>query len=356
MPDYLSALLREHSHSHALTYAPYGHADHGPMAYLALHALGASAEAVQRFARSYRKKLTPLPAAGAPMTRDDWHLQFGRFDSYPTYLAYFDAEIAARGWSATVGSYLPLLVSADGAFHPLIRLAYGIEFECAPEIAAGLAFMACCGPDPALEQASAQGRSPLAGTAYFKGWQPHRDATFAAGPFPDRCQRVLQTVPLRPPAASAGNGFAELSRACLEIFHATHDFFALHMVTGSAAFRICAPWLGPDADRLLGVTLAAAYLAIGAPDFQPIRSGAATLPLRELESASDEHDIKLAHACREQASAFEDSDYEWVAAQYLVPRLRGAQGPCPARATTPAPGSARDGTEAPRLAAAPRSR
>lgn len=321
LPSYLATLVREHRDAHALSYAPLGNADHGPMAYLALHALGASEEAVARFAHGYRRKLSPLPLAAAPLTVDDWQCQLGRIESYPAYVAYFDAEISARGWRATLADYLPRLSSAvTGAFHPLIRLAYGIEFELPSEMAAGLAFLACSGPDARLERASAQSRSPLTGASYLKSWQLHRDASLSAGGFGDRYRRILEAVPLRPPAASP-DALAELSRASLEVFHASHDFFALHLVTGSAAFRICLPWLGSDADRLLGVTLAAAYLAIGAPDFRPVRGGDATLPLQELHGTTDEHDIKLAHSCRAHARAYDDSSYEWVAARYLAPRL-----------------------------------
>jgi hypothetical protein len=323
LSDDLAALLREHRDSHAITYAPFGNADHGPMTYLALHALGGSADAVQSFARSYRARLAPLPAAKTRLTADDWQRAIGHIESYPALLAYFDAEIAARGWRAAVGCYLPYLISgaARGAFHPLIRLAHAIEAEFEPEVAAGLAFLACTGPDTRLEQASAGGRTQLGGAAYLRSWQGHRREAFSKGRFDERYDRVVQTVPLRPAAAAAGNDFSELSRACLEVFDTSHDFFALHLITGSAAFRVCSPWLRPDTDRLFSVALAAAYLTLGAPDFRSVSGGAAALPLRALASATDEHDIKLAHACRAQALAYADSDYLSVAVRYLAPRL-----------------------------------
>jgi hypothetical protein len=131
----------------------------------------------------------------------------------------------------------------------------------------------------------------------------------------------MDAVSLRPIASSAGGDVSQLSRACLDVFAATHDFFALHLVTGSHAFRICSQWAGPHAERLLSVALAAAYLVIGAPDFVRIQPGHAELPIRELTSATDEHDIKLAYTCRVEAEAYADPAYEWVAARYLRPRL-----------------------------------
>ena len=105
------------------------------------------------------------------------------------------------------------------------------------------------------------------------------------------------------------------------MFHATHDFFALHMVTASHAWRVCAPYAGNDAPVIGSVGLAVAYLAIDAPDFAPVPALQADLPLAELHVATDEHDIKIAHSCLMQARAFDDPTYLSVAAAYLAPRL-----------------------------------
>lgn len=334
VPHFLSGLVREHRDRHHIFYPPLGNADHGPMAYLALHGIGAGKEAIERFAAGYRERLAPLPPARASLTVDDWHRELGNADSYASLLGFFDTEIADRGWLSVVAEYLPQLISgvARGAFHPLIRLAYGIELELPCEVAAGLAFMACTGTDPRLLQASAREPLALAASRYLKSWQAQRDPSLARHRFDLRYERVMDTVQLRPAASGSDASFAEISRACLEVFHATHDFFALHLVTGSHAFRICSPWAGPRPEPLLSIALAAAYLAIGAPDFQPIQVERAELPLRELASATDEHDIKLAYTCRAQAAAYADADYESVAARYLAPRLRRQRAglDCPA--------------------------
>jgi hypothetical protein len=181
--------------------------------------------------------------------------------------------------------------------------------------------MGCSGEDSCLLEASAREPVSLDPSGYLRSWQSHRDSTLAALRFDERYQRVMREVPLRPCDTT---GFVALSRAGLEVFHATHEFFALHLVTGSHAFRVCAPWAGPRPERLLGVALAAAYVAIGAPDFGPIDAGRAELPRVALASATDDHDIKLAYSCSAQARAHADADYEWVAARYLAPRLRRA--------------------------------
>jgi hypothetical protein len=324
VPQFLAALVREHRERYHLFYPPLGNADHGPMTLLALHALGASRDTIERFAVTYRERLAPRPPAKATLTVDDWDEECGNAESYAALLGFFDAEIAGRGWRSVVGEYLPRLISGlvRGAFHPLIRLAYGIEFELPSEIAAGLAFLACTGDDERLLSASAREPVALEASAYLSSLQAHRDPSFVDGRFDARYERVVDRVRVRPAACSRGADFSQLSRACLEVFDATHDFFALHLVTGSHAFRVCSPWAGPHPERLLSVALATAYLAIGAPDFEPIRVEPSELPLRELASATDEHDIKLAYSCRAQAATYADPDYAWVAARYLAPRVR----------------------------------
>ena len=91
----------------------------------------------------------------------------------------------------------------------------------------------------------------LEASDYLKSWQAQRDPSFAEGRFDDRYERVMERVTLRPPASAPGAGLERISRSCLEVFHATHEFFALHLVTGSHAFRVCSPWVGPHAERLL---------------------------------------------------------------------------------------------------------
>src|SRR5262249_36316022 len=155
-------------------------------------------------------------------------------------------------------------------FHPLIRLGYGIEFEAPVEIAAGLAYLTTVGADSQLLELSR--RSPVAsrGRTYFQRLQAHRRKTFARGPFNARYEHIIKTTALQPADERLDTVLADLSRASLEIFHATHDFFALHLVTASHAFRICSRWAGDDLAGLFSLGLGIAYLAIGAPGFQPV--------------------------------------------------------------------------------------
>jgi hypothetical protein len=231
----------------------------------------------------------------------------------------------ARGWQATLARYLPSLISGwvVDLFHPLIRLGYGIEFEVPSEIAGGLAYLASAGDEPRLAVAARFPAAGAAGRAYLEDLPLPQSPWCPDGPgsFNRRYRQILHTTPLKPAGGAPANVLAELARACLEVFDSTHDFFALHLVTASHAFRVCSPWAGRSAEGVFSVGIAAAYLALGAPAFRSVVRSDAELPVDRLASAGDEHDIKLAHACRAMARAHRDSSYEWVAHRYLDARL-----------------------------------
>src|SRR4030095_10432807 len=120
--------------------------------------------------------------------------------AYSALLVFFDAQIAANGWQATVQKFLPTLISGwvQDAFHPLIRLGYGIEFEAPVEIAAGLAYLTSVGADARLLELSRRSPSPSRGRSYFQRLQAQRRATFARGPFNARYGHIVKTADLHP--------------------------------------------------------------------------------------------------------------------------------------------------------------
>jgi len=325
IPSELSDLLGRHSASYATHYPPVDNADHGPMAYLAMHGLGIGLERIRPFADVYQRRLVAFPPPHEAVGEREWRSHVGRRESYAALLEFFTREIDRLGWRATVARYLPSLLSGwvKDAFHPLIRLGYGVEFEMPTEIAAGLAYFAIVGDDPPLI-AAAQRTQRIGIDEYFVAARDLRETRFARGPFNDRYRRILETV--APRAAANGDVLRLVSRRCLDAFDATHDFFALHLVTSSHAYRICRPFATHafDAavlDDLFSIGIAVAYLAIGAPPFETTNPTPAPLPLDALARATDEHDIKLAYSCRAQQIAYGDPAYEALAARYLAGRL-----------------------------------
>jgi hypothetical protein len=298
--------------------------DHGPMALLALAGLGVQQNHIETFATAYQARLDPLPATAQSINRTNYAANVGNAKAYPALVQFFDQEIQTAGWRVTVAEYLPDLISGwvKDALHATIRLAYGIEFEVASEVAAGLAYLTVVGPDPALAAAAAAAPT-----------KPHADplliqraiGTIDDGVFNARYAQAVASPAFRNHLHVPVDAGRTLPREALGVFDATHDFFALHLVTGSHAWRIISPHLAdavPNANALLASGLFAAYLALDQPAWQPPSDDGQRLDSLNLSSARDEHDVKLAYSCLAQSRAFDDRLFESVACRYLAPRIR----------------------------------
>lgn len=170
-------------------------------------------------------------------------------------------------------------------------MAYGVRFAVDCEIAAGLAYLATAGPDPRL-QALADGASPR-----DEPLLPRPVSTTGA-PFEQRYNATVASGRLAGRVVVVPDHRRRLAELGLALFNDTHDFFALHVVTGTHALGVCADAIGLAADRLLSAGFLAAYLTIGAPRFDP---NALPMPA----GIDDEHDVKLAFTCMDQASLLE---------------------------------------------------
>ena len=302
VPTWLSERLLAHRNQHGPHYG--GHlSDHLPMALLAMWANGAGRDALDTYAMRYRQRLEP-PVEHVRNPPTEIARAVGDLGAYGALLAYFDREVARDGTQATLETWLPRLASGwvRFAFHPVIRLAYGVRFDVASEIVAGLAYLASAGPDPAL-QALADGAryddEPLSvppSPPLDEPFERRYNATVASGVLAERAVVVPDNR----------RRLAELS---LAVFNDTHDFFALHMVTGTHALGVCADAIGMDVDGLLSAGLLAAYITVGAPRFDP---AAEPRPA----TMDDEHDAKLAFACTDLARSLGSKAFETAAQTY----------------------------------------
>jgi hypothetical protein len=320
MPATLRRRIDTHGDTFAPRYPPVGNSDHGPMAYLALHGLGISLERIEEYAAYYQRRLVAYEPATQVIEEADWQRHIGQQASYAGLRGYFVSQIALLGPDAVLSKYLPTLISGwvMAAFHPIIRLGYGIEFSVESEIASGLAYLASTGVDPQLTCAAE--RSAFTGSArqYLQAMQAFRGSFVPQGSFGSRYGSALEAAGVHPLGGNAEEVLRSLGRSVLEVFDATHDFFALHLVTGSHAFRLCLPWLGSDAAAIYSTGIAAAYLAVGAPEFTALPMSSAEIPIRWLATEDDEHHIKIAYSSLMQAQAFQDPTYAWAAARYFA--------------------------------------
>ncbi|MEZ5551209.1 MAG: questin oxidase family protein [Pseudomonadales bacterium] len=301
--------IGRHHGRYSIHYGDLDFSDHGPMAALALLGLGAGDAQVLRYLDRYRVRLRSIDTA--PAEYRHWLAE---------YLHRFSREDAAT----VLSEELPRFISgwARDAYHPLIRLAYGWEFGIREEMAAGLAYLRYCGADASLEARAATMTVSAAAASelfYTMAEVAVRDApTFDAG--------LQQVAENRAFAASLiPDCIDRLTRTALDVFAATHDFFALHLVTGSYAFRVLHPFAGASAEALFTLGLLAGYGAIGAPPFAP--RPARTAARIEMTKGDwlaivgeDEHNIKIAYCADRLTRLLEDDAFTESARGYLVAR------------------------------------
>ena len=310
--------------SHAGRYSPFYQgflSDHAPMGTLALTDLGASEKSAVGWYERYTRRLEEIDRAPA------------------RYRALYDAaarDLTARPAEEVLAEQLPVLISgwARNAYHPLIRLAYGYRSGIRSEIAAGLAYLGWCGPDPVLENMAREaGRSSGSGSAIaaFEAAAGCAPGTDLQSRFDGRLASVIGHDAFGKIKLPRQDVLRAVSRLALAVFAATHDFFALHLVTGAHAFRILYPFAGAQRDALFGLGILAGYAATGAPAFTadapastPVEDRIGKQTLAQALSAAipddDDHDIKLACSCLAQTGHFADPGYAHAALDYLESR------------------------------------
>lgn len=294
------------------------YSSHLAMELVALHRLGAPPAVLQEAFDAH--------ARGAPERRDDEEALGDRLE-----------EIRAQGIAATVRARTPLLVDAPGSqlFHPVIRLAYGLDVMHEGQVAAALLdwetrHHALPVPAPAPgPRRLADVAADLAG---------HADGTWSH-------TFDLDGVARRPELRRALHGVAldehtldDVSSFAIAAHVAADDFITLHLVTGARAIRAVSAWADDDVATALAAqalpVMAVAYAAVGAPRL-PGRSEldalrGAPLPSRAqiAERAiadSDPHVIKLADVALAEEERTADPLYRVAAGRIvgLTPRPGG---------------------------------
>lgn len=294
-----------------------GLTNHLPMLLIALERLGADDQHLhERFDR-YRSRLVDRRESRQPIDVAALDQSLGTGKRYADLFAVFRDEIDHHAVPATLGRHLPRLLDGLGgaAFHGLIRLAYALDNGRPVDVAAGLAYLAdVMQPVPAGPRL-ADGRScdpvellnELAAHPHLSRW------TFEASGFQSRFAEVAADPDLGAILGRiAPTDLSSVADAGHTLFRSTGDFFALHVMTATHATRIVVGHLSAPEDRQRAIqslvrSIATAYVVIGTPGLADPPSDTSPSDWREIAAAAirsdDEHVVKLAYTCREQAAA-----------------------------------------------------
>jgi hypothetical protein len=314
-----------------------GTTNHCPMALCALAAMGASDRRLEEFFAGWQKRRAIIPVRrdghDSAALRRDYPGKLGELDAFGALRDSFAQRIDEVGADAIVREVLQDIpfAPASGAFHAMIRLAFGLEARHSGEIAAGLAALVC---DNLALGIDLRGRKPAAsagdGLAVLSRALAGRD--FAGGWITERLRAVAGDARFQAALTAAPGGetlFDDMALAALAIYRQTGDFTALHMVTGLHATRLVFARLPPGMVTAsmpeLWVAFCAAYVSIGAPAVIDLpASEAEAVPAdwgRLFEAAvgsNDDHDIKFVYTCQRENLHRPTPHYYAAAAQRLA--------------------------------------
>lgn len=311
-------------------------ANHLPMILVALEHLGASPARVGGFARTYRANndLIPCPETVLQLTAETWPSALAKREHEGALRAFFMREVQRLGGKTAIRTYMPSMAMgiAGSAFHPLMRLAYGVMERDEAEIAVALGYWAAT--FLILDRGAAQpgmSRDPVAMLIHAGRLPGLADAA----PESDLVWHHMRAVARMPAFTGVADWLIidsdtldRMATGALALYAQTMSFEALHAVTGCHWLRKLASVL-PDMEPLLrhfwvgiaalmpkmefpqipSAAKLAAWRAISPPDW-PVIKDAATL-------SDDEHDISLCFSAFEEWQRTNDVLYQVVAAKRL---------------------------------------
>ncbi|MFP6560438.1 questin oxidase family protein [Paraburkholderia sp. B3] len=309
--DRMDATLNELLDANAgFDLAARGTTNHCPMALVALSRMGASPSRLREFFAMWERKYAlPAPRVDVTISRRDWSRQLANPAAFGALRLCFLDWMADDGPIPVITQVLSAVpfAPATGAFHALVRLAYGIEAAHAGEMAAGLAALVSSHLPIAIPVDGSR-RAESVDAAFYEVARAMADDPVNGNSITARLRAVagdarFQQAVLSPPATSSL--LDDMARAAISVYWRTADFTVLHTVTGTHAARILFARL-PDslAEQLLPdlwFALCAAYATVRKPlDVEPdvpAIEGDWNEACRLAVLSDDDHVVKMTYTC-----------------------------------------------------------
>lgn len=307
-----------------------GTTNHCPMALIALARMGASEQRLLDFFESWKQHFAiPIAMQNQQIISGEWINYLGDVSAFHALQDYFYTQIRQRDVTSVLCEVIEknAFTAASGAFHAIIRLAYGLAEKHDGEIAAGLAYLVSAHLPIRLHSISDKDGQPAGQRSHVSSVM--QGLSNIAGQTFSQYEGDMITTRMR--AAAADPDFIQhcpdldfyadvlhdLADAALQLYWRSPSFIALHMVTGVSAAGQIIRFLSAQLPRSLGQRLlrqlfddlwpafCAAYVVAGAvplsPGLLPTQSAPLDLTWREcIERAiqsHDEHLIKMTYTC-----------------------------------------------------------
>lgn len=249
----------------------------------------------------------------------------GYEDSLGSYYKYFKEKSSNGNVEDLIKEYLEVLLvgTAARAFHPLIRLAYGVRSGNDEEVIRSLSYFASVYLPHKINNELKVSKdilkdintiSELLGSEKFEGYL-----------IANKINKVYGLHNFRNNIFSLGDNEEEilvmLDKIINKLYVATKGFTILHAVTSKVAIKALLPYIG-DKKRALDnywIAIAAAYVTVGAPKVKDLEVNISNnLPefeeiIIEAISTKDDHSIKLTHACKIEYENSGDEIYKYMA-------------------------------------------
>ncbi len=237
--------IRDLIQEHNLNFSTYYSGElytHTPMALIALKDLGASDERLAEFFDKDTKKLEPKKESTHIIDEGNWKEFLGDFELEAAYVTFFNKELNSYGIEEAITEYFDTLIKGVGAaaFHPMIRLFYGLSEDSEEEVAIALGTWAASFLDLGVDQSITEKKSLLEILSEYK------DKSFNQGEKikgDNIAKRMLNLSKEKDYLSSNSSIFRnEINKQNLEIsllwlYSQSNDFTLLHGITSHHAFE-----------------------------------------------------------------------------------------------------------------------
>lgn len=319
-----------------------GLANHMSMSLIALSKLQISDDKLESFFIKNCKKLEIMTEPKGLKITDRTLLQYlGKHENYADLVVFFSEQLSILGFEKMLKKYLSILLPgiAAGAFHGLLRTAYGLfiyeqEKEISEqEIVRGLAYWA----DTFLplgfvdKEEKPESIPSIIEKLDYRKLQDVRAQLVKSGHHQhlifEQMKFSVEQIKFNSQVKRtnySSENLASIAAFSIALYNDTYDFTALHAVTATHAFRSLLPFIldKDDALNYFWRAIFASYLTVGAPCIEKLNRLDDVMAVQMswekiIDSArlsSDDHVVKFVYSCLEEYKHYHNPLYIKAAA------------------------------------------